>query len=220
MVISILCIILAIYGVFLTKGAASIICCILLIVGLIFNKLLERIIKACSRETIIVDHDANMPNCNYGIWIDIFPLDGLGNDKSLANSVFRAIRFDSCCLTASIWPKFFRNKNRNFFTNISRFVFYVFGRFINKKKTILRIEKKYIYNDFDTSQYCGCMCGNYGVIDKNIFDKTILAEFEGNMYCIMDKYDEYLTILYGDYMKLPPKEKQISHHNFTAYWRE
>jgi lipopolysaccharide cholinephosphotransferase len=30
-------------------------------------------------------------------------------------------------------------------------------------------------------------------------------------------YIEYLTATYGDYMKLPPKEKQIP-HNCTAYW--
>ena len=26
-------------------------------------------------------------------------------------------------------------------------------------------------------------------------------------------YDQYLTIAFGDYMQLPPKEKQVAHHD-------
>ena len=33
-------------------------------------------------------------------------------------------------------------------------------------------------------------------------------------------YDEYLSKHYGDYMKLPPKEKQVSNHELLVYWRK
>ena len=31
-------------------------------------------------------------------------------------------------------------------------------------------------------------------------------------------YDKYLSNAYGNYMKLPPLEKRVAHHDFIAYW--
>lgn len=51
------------------------------------------------------------------------------------------------------------------------------------------------------------------------FVSYITVEFEGRKYMAIRDYDAYLTRHYGDYMQLPPKEKQVSHHVFTAYWK-
>jgi lipopolysaccharide cholinephosphotransferase len=34
-------------------------------------------------------------------------------------------------------------------------------------------------------------------------------EFEGKIFKCMNNYDKYLTVLYGDYMQLPPLEKRV-----------
>ena len=39
--------------------------------------------------------------------------------------------------------------------------------------------------------------------------ETIDAEFEGRVYRLPKAYDYYLNKRYGDYMKIPPKEKQV-----------
>ena len=38
--------------------------------------------------------------------------------------------------------------------------------------------------------------------------------FEDMMIYGVEKYDEYLTHVYGDWRKLPPLEKQVTHHDF------
>lgn len=43
------------------------------------------------------------------------------------------------------------------------------------------------------------------------FDEMIDMEFEGYKFRAFQQYDKYLVALYGDYMKLPPKEAQIAH---------
>lgn len=55
---------------------------------------------------------------------------------------------------------------------------------------------------------------------KDVLSCTIDMPFEDRTYSGMSDYDSYLRNGYGDYMKLPPKEKQVSHHMFNAWWKE
>lgn len=46
------------------------------------------------------------------------------------------------------------------------------------------------------------------------------VEFEGYKFKAISQYDSFLRLCYGDYMKFPPKEEQVPHHTYTAYWIE
>ena len=64
-----------------------------------------------------------------------------------------------------------------------------------------------------------------GMLQKRPFPSTLLEEtvpikFEDREFMVMKDYKTYLTNGYGDYMKLPPKEKQVSHHAFKAWWKD
>ena len=48
---------------------------------------------------------------------------------------------------------------------------------------------------------------------KNVIGEYILAPFEDIEVCVPKDYDKYLTLLYNDWRKWPPKEKQIGHHH-------
>lgn len=54
---------------------------------------------------------------------------------------------------------------------------------------------------------------------KSLFDNLKLMPFEDREFFGFEAYDEYLTNCYGDWRQLPPKEKQISHHVFFAWWK-
>lgn len=45
-------------------------------------------------------------------------------------------------------------------------------------------------------------------MDKSVFGSPVLAEFEGREYYVPCKIIDYLTHLFGDYMKLPPTAEQ------------
>ena len=48
---------------------------------------------------------------------------------------------------------------------------------------------------------------------KEAFRKAVMCPFEDTKMPIPVGYDEYLKIAFGDYMKLPPKEQQVAHHD-------
>ena len=47
---------------------------------------------------------------------------------------------------------------------------------------------------------------------REYIGSLVLKEFEGEMFYIPEKWHEYLTFLYGDYMKLPDEEDRKPRH--------
>lgn len=73
---------------------------------------------------------------------------------------------------------------------------------------------------FDTAQYAMNFEGDSiekELMKSSMFDHLIDVEFEGHIFKAFADYDEYLKKLYGDYMELPPKEKQVSHHSYDLF---
>ena len=90
--------------------------------------------------------------------------------------------------------------------------------FLNKQ--MLKNAISYRFADGDYS--LGCLCAAYGVreiMPKSVVSDFVTLPFEGRYYSCIEDYDRYLSNIYKDYMKLPPKEKQVTHHNFKAYWK-
>ena len=46
----------------------------------------------------------------------------------------------------------------------------------------------------------------------NMFDEFVDVEFNGKLYKAVSCYDEFLTRMYGDYMKLPPESERVWGH--------
>lgn len=82
-------------------------------------------------------------------------------------------------------------------------------------KTLRRIVGKYYSRWSDTNTmvvFSGVLYSFRKLrIPKVLLEETVEAEFEGHLFPILKEYDKYLTINYGDYMKLPPVEKRITH---------
>lgn len=50
---------------------------------------------------------------------------------------------------------------------------------------------------------------------KEIYDGVAYVTFEGERMPCMSGYDKYLTMIFGDYMQLPPKEERKPHHEIA-----
>lgn len=92
----------------------------------------------------------------------------------------------------------------------------VFRLFTWPAKQIIKRYFKYLANTPASDKYW-----QYNIIDfysRKIYDVAWFGEgvkmpFEDFEVMMPVGYDPYLTLQYGDYMQLPPTDKQVPHHN-------
>lgn len=178
--------------------------------------------KACDSNTIMLEDNFNRNELEMGVYVDIFPIDGLGN-KANAKKHFNAKRFERELLVARNWKRFFRSKTHAWYIEPIRFAFWTMSRFASTSKLVQRVEAYYAQFPLKESEYAAVVCGSYR--EKEILPTKVLntfaeVEFEGYKFMAFVEYDAYLRNIYGDYMKLPPLEKQVTHHMFKAYWKD
>lgn len=172
--------------------------------------------KLINKKTLVKQGNAKY-DC--GVWIDVFIIDGLGDSRKEANSTLRNIKFIKKIINMINKPEI---NNENFL--IQKLI--LFCRFIIRllgKKLPNKIMDQYASKrDFYSSKWIGSVvCGSYGnreIIEQENFMQSIDVEFEGELFKAPIGYHKYLSSLYGEYMKLPPKEQQVSHHSFEAWW--
>lgn len=151
-----------------------------------------------------------------GVNIDIFPLDYLPEDK--VKNITKKRNFLQKIWIAKRLP---RLKRRGFVKNavlaVSQLLLSVFSiRFIVKQ--LEKNAKKY---NLRKTSICGNVAYGYDpdIYPSADFEESVCLTFENTAFPCPKNYDNVLKIMFGDYMKLPPKEKQVSHHHFIAYWK-
>ena len=177
--------------------------------------------KIWDPSTLITD-DVMGVDYEMGVNIDVFPIEGLGNSKKEALRIFRKTSWNREMLNAVLWKKYFRSKTHSILVEPIRLCMFILSRFANPKKLLQEVDNESKKHPFEQSLYAGCVCGSYReqeIMKKDKFERYCELEFEGHMFKAIKNYDEYLTKHYGDYMKLPPIEKQETHHTYKAYKR-
>ncbi len=166
-------------------------------------------------------------NIEFGVDVDIFAIDNISCDK------YGLLQKDIKQRKKLINKLFFTLssfiKTESIIRNIKRFVQYhivSFGRKFGAFKTnkfAVKINKSAQKFDGENCNYMLYADANIYkplLIEKSWVEKLVLHKFEENEFFIPQGFDELLTACYGDYMILPPKEKQVTHHNFSAFWRD
>lgn len=177
--------------------------------------------KACHRNTLVVEKQTRESETKLGVYVDIFPVDGAGNRARLARLRVMCFQFLHGLKITSNWIGYRRSKLRKWYYEPARYLCYLISRIMGRKRIDRAIEKFLRRKDYERSGYVGRLVGDFGsreVMPKAVFKNTIPVTFEGRSFSAIAGYDEFLTRLYGTYMQLPPTHKQVSHHEFEAYW--
>jgi lipopolysaccharide cholinephosphotransferase len=151
-------------------------------------------------------------------WIDVFPVDGIKSPtkKELKKIIFlRKILNSRRAQIRNIVNSDF-SKAKKILHRARRIPL----RIIPFKKYMKFFVKKCKSTKFQDSEYvCDAVWAKHpgNILKKEWLDKTIRMPFEDIEVNVFGGYKHYLENRYGkDYMKLPPKEKQIT-HGIKAY---
>ncbi len=151
------------------------------------------------------------------IWIDIFPLDGLPDNKILRWFRVKHILLKRYMVQiAHITTQVDYHRDRPTYENvIIEFCKKVpVGKLFNTNKILDSLERLLRKSDFDKAEWCGNMLGRYRereIVQKEWFGTPQKAVFENEEVNIPENSDAILKCLYGDYMKLPPEKDRIAH---------
>jgi lipopolysaccharide cholinephosphotransferase len=161
-----------------------------------------------SETTAIIKDDKNK-QFNKGIFIDIFPLDNVPDNKILKNWFIFKIRIQKIILNTYYICEY---KNK-FVLGLLKGFAKIYWKIFDFQKSIEKYEKSIQkYNNRKTKQ-----CGALGFrptefkYDNSWFDELIEVDFEYLKLNVSSKYDEHLTIQYGDYMKIPENKNGTFH---------
>lgn len=165
------------------------------------------VVRLTDTKTVLVFEEPNQKA--HGLWIALTPIDHAPDTKAeLKKLRNEALKWIIRCLR-KIGKKDFSNK-------VSRLLY----RFI----PIDWLNRQYVktissFNNIDTTR---CMKiklnGGFLVFPSEIMQGYTELEFEGRKFMAISHYDEYLKVMYGDYMTPPPIEQRVPKHNFKAYY--
>lgn len=151
-----------------------------------------------------------------GVLIDIFVLDNAPS-TFLVKYLHRALCF---CFRKILWSATGRIVTKNILIRAvyaiislipAKFSFWGFNalaKHYNKKQT--KLVKHYAMT------YPNPKINGFGT-PADLMNEFTRVEFEGHMFMAVADYHRYLTLLYGDYMVLPPPEKRIPHIHLSAF---
>lgn len=157
--------------------------------------------------------------CITGVYIDIFKLDEC--DPQMAVTLRNEYDKVSYALTRAMMKHTYHEISNLFFNgNTRKAIKYIINSlhyrpfYNNYKKAYENCRLKM---EQSTGDYLVSYDGLYRekeIFKKDWFVNTVRMKFEGVEIDVPVGFHDILSQLYGDYMVLPPKEKQMSHHNF------
>lgn len=174
---------------------------------------LRSMLTAISDEktTFIKERQADLDIC-HGVRLEILPLDGCPD-----NRILRKLQI-LCALIFQIFnlqePPTSKGKALEW---IGRAMLFLVPTQKGRFRVWRLAEKLMSRYSFDKCRLTTELCSRYQYMVNEypawVFEKAVFKEFEGKKFPIPLGYDTYLTMAFGDYMELPPAEKQVPKHD-------
>jgi putative licD-family phosphotransferase len=179
----------------------------------IFNNPMNLDITQLVDKNVVV----KIANSESNVFIDIFPLDGYP-EKGVFAAEFHSSRIllQRMLCKISVLDQL-EDKDRgtleNLIVKISKTL--RIQKLLSKDALVKNLHKVIQKYDFNTSSYVGNVLGRYRareIVPREYFKEPVSLTFEDTMINCPTKYKEYLSEIYGDYMKLPPVEDRVAHN--------
>lgn len=162
------------------------------------------------------DDDTDVSSDKSGIFVDVFRLDNISDSNFKARVHYILYKYYLCYQLSER-----SYKNATFKKKLMMFMAAPLKiRFI-RNLLIKWLKKQDAYTTNRLAFLCGRTRFKTAITQKTIYGKPTYVKFEDTYLPVPEKYHQYLTQMFGDYMTLPPEEQRHSQHlksiNFGAY---
>lgn len=152
----------------------------------------------------------------HGIFMDIFPIDACSNSRlvdwfdRLDISIARVLCFST--IDEQFESSFIREQVKRVASKVTKrwgtqaFVEHIDN--IRRKRNSIHNTQSYYYYSGDSPLKYDWDCR----LPISLMNDLIELEFEGRLFPCIKQYDDFLTCVYGDYMKLPPMDLRKPSH--------
>ena len=143
-----------------------------------------------------------------GVYMDIFPLDDVPDNRFLRNLHFYHFNFLRRLLYIAYKSPY--KHGRTFGTPFIILFQKVFSKkWLHKRAQAVMKE----YHGHKNCNYVMTHDDGTRAYHKSVFGNPVTVQFEDRMYCAPANPDGFLSVLYGNYMELPPLEQRRAHYD-------
>lgn len=173
------------------------------------------IIRACNTKTVVKPTYLREQIDDMGVWVDVFPIDGYIKSRLFFQKPLR--KFYLKMMNATMYVPDSESGSK---ASLRRFIIKLLP---NKNH---RYERKLsslcAWSRYDNAGTVCVLCEEEPPLDKQIMDRAdveepVLVPFEDAEFYIPRNAEKYLTMQYGDFMKLPPEEDRMTHSICSRY---
>ena len=165
--------------------------------------------KIIKEGIILASKEENESSSNYGIWLDIFPLDKVPQDKKARKKFFFRAKL------RMIYTRGYPYKKGGKFLEIVSKILLLRSR-KSRLKARNKLEKKLLKYQSLQEGYdlmsLSCPEGLRIVYPGNMMDEITKIKFGELEVSISTRWHEMLEANFGDYMTLPPEEQRVCKH--------
>ncbi len=171
---------------------------------------MQNFAKVRNSNTTHVECSVKHLRINHGIYVDIFPYDGV-SDSKLIQYIHNKRIVLNCIFIRYFWDSPYVSGSA-----LRKGVAKVLSLVTTKRKLQEKLDKLISKYDYDHSNIVGSLLSGYKVktyVPREWYDEVISLPFGDANYLCPKNYDAIMKQLYGDYRKLPPEEKRGIRHN-------
>lgn len=154
-----------------------------------------------------------------GVFIDIFPLDGLPGKKLIRYMHLRVIFALRYLSEAKTFPA---SESANLLKYVYHKLFQLIMLPISNARLLHWLNGLIRKYNWDEASYVASLASltERKPCKKSCFEYVELKKFELGMFYVPCGYDEWLRLVFGDYMQLPPVEQRVPKHACAVVWRD
>lgn len=153
------------------------------------------------------------------LWIDVFPIDAFPSDSKKAYGAYRTAYILRALIKCGNYRPFAEG---DWYKRLARLLVTPFIQQFRindwAQRRMQRLAKQ--FGDMYDTGYAGSLVWGYkkeSRVPASIYTKLSYLEFESHLFPVFSGWDTWLSMVYGNYMQLPPESERPT-HNLIA-WR-